>query len=210
MVTAKKTKKSHESINSRLACFMKSGKYTLGNKIVLHTLRSSKAVDPEKNKAGYHYQQSPPLRLSEIEYNVMLAKVEVQHYNRKGLDFIKEAISRTGYGEKIKIAIDVVFEEIDLVPMESASLAQVHVARTHDGKKLLLRFYTLLFLPQSSFSMLSKVQAQYTHMINTAAADHATMKLLVNTLHKFLPSFDYRYVSVWFMCLLIIPPSSSH
>ncbi|XP_031260867.1 60S ribosomal protein L30-like isoform X2 [Pistacia vera] len=36
-------KKSHESINSRLACFMKSGKYTLGNKIVLHTLRSSKA-----------------------------------------------------------------------------------------------------------------------------------------------------------------------
>lgn len=26
---------------------------------------------------------------------------------KEGLDFIKEAISRTGYGEKIKIAIDV-------------------------------------------------------------------------------------------------------
>ncbi|XP_031260535.1 putative ABC1 protein At2g40090 [Pistacia vera] len=116
-----------------------------------------------------------------------------------------------------------VFEEFDPIPIESASLAQVHVASTHDGKKLLLRFYSLLFLPQSSFSMLSRVQVsmqimhkyrtrmflncflcqnyflniqvQYTHMTDTAAADHATVELIVNTLHKvFFPSFGYRWL----------------
>ncbi|XP_031256501.1 putative ABC1 protein At2g40090 [Pistacia vera] len=114
-----------------------------------------------------------------------------------------------------------VFEEFDPVPIESASLAQVHVARTHDGKKL-LKFYSLLFLPQSSFSMLSRVQVSmqimhkyrtrmfpncflcqnyflniqvhYTHMTDTAAADHATVELIVNTLNKFFPSFDYRWL----------------
>nr|DAD40249.1 TPA_asm: hypothetical protein HUJ06_014572 [Nelumbo nucifera] len=35
-------KKTHESINNRLALVMKSGKYTLGYKTVLRTLRSSK------------------------------------------------------------------------------------------------------------------------------------------------------------------------
>ncbi|CAI9753543.1 unnamed protein product [Fraxinus pennsylvanica] len=38
----KKTKKSHESINNRLALVMKSGKYTLGCKTVLKSLRNSK------------------------------------------------------------------------------------------------------------------------------------------------------------------------
>ncbi|MBA0852388.1 hypothetical protein Goshw_004699, partial [Gossypium schwendimanii] len=42
MVAAKKTKKTHESINNRLALVMKSGKYTLGYKTVLKSLRSSK------------------------------------------------------------------------------------------------------------------------------------------------------------------------
>lgn len=35
-------KKTHESINNRLALVMKSGKYTLGYKTVLRSLRSSK------------------------------------------------------------------------------------------------------------------------------------------------------------------------
>ena len=43
MVAAKKTKKAQESINSRLALVMKSGKYTLGYKTTLKTLRSGKA-----------------------------------------------------------------------------------------------------------------------------------------------------------------------
>lgn len=42
MVAAKKTKKAQESINSRLALVMKSGKYTLGYKTTLKTLRSGK------------------------------------------------------------------------------------------------------------------------------------------------------------------------
>ncbi|WVZ05371.1 hypothetical protein V8G54_018717 [Vigna mungo] len=37
-------KKTHESINNRLALVMKSGKYTLGYKTVLKSLRSSKGV----------------------------------------------------------------------------------------------------------------------------------------------------------------------
>ncbi|KAJ0017878.1 hypothetical protein Pint_10680 [Pistacia integerrima] len=99
-------KKSHESINSRLALVMKSGKYTLGYKTVLHTIRSSKA------KLVIIANNRRHLRKSEIEYYAMLAKVGVHHYNassvKEGLDFIKEAISRRGYGDKIKIAINVV------------------------------------------------------------------------------------------------------
>ena len=38
-------KKTHESINNRLALVMKSGKYTLGYKTVLKSLRSSKGID---------------------------------------------------------------------------------------------------------------------------------------------------------------------
>jgi len=42
MVAAKKTKKAVESINSRLALVMKSGKYNLGYKSTLKTLRQGK------------------------------------------------------------------------------------------------------------------------------------------------------------------------
>lgn len=37
-------KKTHESINNRLALVMKSGKYTLGYKTVLKSLRNSKGA----------------------------------------------------------------------------------------------------------------------------------------------------------------------
>ena len=37
-------KKTHESINNRLALVMKSGKFTLGYKTVLKSLRSSKGI----------------------------------------------------------------------------------------------------------------------------------------------------------------------
>jgi len=37
------------------------------------------------------------------------------------------------------------------------------------------------------------VQVQHSHMTETAAADQATVELIVNTLHNFFPSFDYRY-----------------
>ncbi|MBA0561101.1 hypothetical protein Golob_017954, partial [Gossypium lobatum] len=68
-------KKTHESINNRLALVMKSGKYTLGYKTVLKSLRSS------KGKLIIISNNCPPLRKSEIEYYAMLCKVGVHHYN---------------------------------------------------------------------------------------------------------------------------------
>ncbi|WVZ04773.1 hypothetical protein V8G54_018119 [Vigna mungo] len=70
---------------------------------------------------------------------------------------------------------DKIFSEFDPIPIASASLAQVHVARMHDGQKV-------------------AVKVQHTHMTDTAAADHATVELVVNTLHRFFPSFDYRWL----------------
>ncbi|XP_028803763.1 putative ABC1 protein At2g40090 isoform X2 [Neltuma alba] len=70
---------------------------------------------------------------------------------------------------------DTVFSEFDPVPIASASLAQVHVARTHDGQKV-------------------AVKVQHTHMTDTAAADRATVEFVVNTLHRVFPSFDYRWL----------------
>uniref|UniRef100_F6H0V0 Ribosomal protein eL8/eL30/eS12/Gadd45 domain-containing protein n=1 Tax=Vitis vinifera TaxID=29760 RepID=F6H0V0_VITVI len=74
------TKKSHEGINNRLALVMKSGKYTLGHKTVLRSLRSS------KGKLILISNNCPPLRKSEIEYYAMLSKVGVHHYNGNNVD----------------------------------------------------------------------------------------------------------------------------
>merc|ERR1711974_359436 len=60
--------KSNESINSRLALVMKSGKCLLGYKQTLDSLRLGKA------KLVIIANNTPPLRKSEIEYYAMLAK----------------------------------------------------------------------------------------------------------------------------------------
>ncbi|KAL1547055.1 60S ribosomal protein L30 [Salvia divinorum] len=80
VATGKKTKKTHENINNRLALVMKSGKYTLGYKTVLKTLRSS------KGKLILISNNCPPLRKSEIEYYAMLAKIGVHHYSGNNVD----------------------------------------------------------------------------------------------------------------------------
>eukprot|EP00882_Tetradesmus_deserticola_P000146 GHRQ01000165.1.p1 GENE.GHRQ01000165.1~~GHRQ01000165.1.p1 ORF type:complete len:113 (+),score=47.93 GHRQ01000165.1:176-514(+) len=81
MVAAtKKTKKSQENINSRLALVMKSGKYTLGYKTCLKTLRSGKA------KLVIVSSNCPPVRKSEIEYYAMLSKTGVHHYSGNNVD----------------------------------------------------------------------------------------------------------------------------
>merc|ERR1711988_354420 len=59
MVSAKKTKKAQESINSRLSLVIKSGKFSLGYKSTLKQLRAGKA---------------------ELEYYSMLSKCSVHHY----------------------------------------------------------------------------------------------------------------------------------
>mmetsp|Transcript_8948 Transcript_8948/g.10365 ORF Transcript_8948/g.10365 Transcript_8948/m.10365 type:complete len:111 (-) Transcript_8948:93-425(-) len=74
MVAKAKSKKNAENINSRLALVMKSGKYTLGFKTVLKSLRSG------KSKLVIICNNCPPLRKSEIEYYAMLAKTGVHHF----------------------------------------------------------------------------------------------------------------------------------
>merc|ERR1712010_61641 len=75
MVSAKKSKKGAESINSRLQLVIKSGKYSLGYKSTLKQLRAGKA------KLVLISSNCPPLRKSELEYYSMLSKANVHHYS---------------------------------------------------------------------------------------------------------------------------------
>jgi len=73
-VKEKSAKKATEGMNSRIQLVMRSGRYTLGYKSTLKSLRrgSSKLVLISNN--------CPALRKSEIEYYAMLAKTGVHHY----------------------------------------------------------------------------------------------------------------------------------
>ncbi|CAG8479905.1 16067_t:CDS:2 [Funneliformis geosporum] len=76
----KKSKKATESINSRLALVMKSGKYVLGYKSTLKTLRQGKA------KLVIISGNCPQLRKNELEYYAMLSKTTVHHYTGNNID----------------------------------------------------------------------------------------------------------------------------
>ncbi|KAI8842089.1 hypothetical protein BC829DRAFT_446566 [Chytridium lagenaria] len=79
--TGKKAKKNvGETINQRLALVMKSGKYTLGYKSTLKTIRQGKA------KLIIISGNTPPLRKSELEYYAMLSKTGVHHYGGNNID----------------------------------------------------------------------------------------------------------------------------
>ncbi|KAJ5087776.1 60S ribosomal protein [Penicillium herquei] len=75
-----KNKKAGETISSRLALVMKSGKVTMGSKSTMKTLRSGKA------KLILIAGNCPPLRKSELEYYAMLAKVPVHHFNGNNIE----------------------------------------------------------------------------------------------------------------------------
>jgi large subunit ribosomal protein L30e len=76
----KKTKKTVESLNSKLQLVMRSGKTVLGYKTTIKALRSNKA------KMVVISNNTPPLRKSEIEYYAMLAKCDVHHYSGNNAD----------------------------------------------------------------------------------------------------------------------------
>ncbi|KAF7870574.1 hypothetical protein EAF04_004318 [Stromatinia cepivora] len=76
----KKAKKTADSINSRLALVMKSGKVTLGYKSTLKQLRSGKA------KLVIIAGNTPPLRKSELEYYSMLSKTQVHHFSGNNIE----------------------------------------------------------------------------------------------------------------------------
>ncbi|KAH9767080.1 putative ABC1 protein [Citrus sinensis] len=116
-------------------------------------------------KLGQHIGQLEylvPQEYVQIMRESMLNKCPVSSYDQV-CDVFKKELGKTP---------DQVFDDFDPVPIASASLAQVHVARNRDGQKV-------------------AVKVQHTHMTDTAAADHATVELLVNTLHWLFPSFDY-------------------
>ncbi|OKP09226.1 60S ribosomal protein L30-1 [Penicillium subrubescens] len=91
-----KTKKSGDTLASRLALVMKSGKVTMGSKSTMKTLRSGKA------KLVLIAGNCPPLRKSELEYYAMLAKVPVHHFNGNNSTLIRAvaAASQLHYSEK--------------------------------------------------------------------------------------------------------------
>ncbi|KFY07961.1 hypothetical protein V492_06685 [Pseudogymnoascus sp. VKM F-4246] len=76
----RKSKKTADTINSRLALVIKSGKVTLGFKSTLKSLRSGKA------KLVIIAGNCPPLRKSELEYYAMLSKCPVHHFSGNNID----------------------------------------------------------------------------------------------------------------------------
>ncbi|GAB7341261.1 hypothetical protein MBLNU457_7536t1 [Dothideomycetes sp. NU457] len=76
----KKSKKTADSINSRLALVMKSGKVTLGYKSTIKSIRSGKA------KLVIISGNTPPLRKSELEYYAMLSKTAVHHFSGNNIE----------------------------------------------------------------------------------------------------------------------------
>merc|ERR1712066_1160892 len=71
---ASKASKAADSINARLQLVMKSGKYQLGYKTTLKSLRQG------KSKLVIIANNCPALRKSEVEYYAMLAKTGVYHF----------------------------------------------------------------------------------------------------------------------------------
>jgi large subunit ribosomal protein L30e len=80
-VAEAKVTKGGDSVGSKLALVMKSGKVALGYKSTLKQLRNGKA------KAILVASNCPPLRRSEIEYFAMLTKTTLHHFsgNNKAL-----------------------------------------------------------------------------------------------------------------------------
>merc|ERR1712080_134716 len=71
---APKSAKNQENINAKLALSMKSGKYTLGYKSVVKSLRTGKA------KLVIIAANTPVLRKSELGYYAMLSKTQVYYF----------------------------------------------------------------------------------------------------------------------------------
>ncbi|KAI0972427.1 50S ribosomal protein L30e-like protein [Xylaria arbuscula] len=79
-MAGKKNRKDADSINSKLALVIKSGKVTLGYKSSLKSLRSGKA------KLVLIAANTPPLRKSELEYYSMLSKTPVHHFSGNNIE----------------------------------------------------------------------------------------------------------------------------
>jgi len=79
-MVSKKQRKQQESINSRLQLVVKSGKYTLGYRSTIKTIRTGKA------KLVIVSNNTPPLRKSELEYYAMLSRCPLYNYTGNNID----------------------------------------------------------------------------------------------------------------------------
>ena len=79
-MVSKKSKKAMENINSRLQLVVKSGKYSMGQRTALRSLRMGKA------KLVIISNNAPAVAKSQLEYYAMLAKSSVLHYNGNNID----------------------------------------------------------------------------------------------------------------------------
>uniref|UniRef100_A0A8C3RQ77 Large ribosomal subunit protein eL30 n=1 Tax=Chelydra serpentina TaxID=8475 RepID=A0A8C3RQ77_CHESE len=113
MVAAKKTKKSLESINSRLQLVMKSGKYVLGYKQTLKMIRQGKA------KLVILANNCPALRKSEIEYYAMLAKTGVHHYSGNNIEL------GTACGKYYRVCTLAIIDPVILTSLEACQSRRV-------------------------------------------------------------------------------------
>ncbi|GJP38095.1 hypothetical protein CLOM_g22540 [Closterium sp. NIES-68] len=68
-----------------------------------------------------------------------------------------------------------IFSFFDPAPVASASLAQVHRATLKSGEDV-------------------AVKVQHAHLLDTAAADMVSVRLVISALHWFFPSLDYRWL----------------
>ncbi|KAH8157197.1 hypothetical protein CIB48_g11051 [Xylaria polymorpha] len=100
-MAGKKAKKDANSINSKLALVMKSGKTCIGYKSSIKSLRSGKAklmfLELRESRPRARLQQltlhasiiaanAPPLRKSELEYYSMLSKTPVHHFTGTNIE----------------------------------------------------------------------------------------------------------------------------
>ncbi|KAF5397109.1 hypothetical protein EG68_12518 [Paragonimus skrjabini miyazakii] len=79
-IASTKKSKALDSINSRLALVMKSGKCSIGLRQTLRLVRRGGA------RLIIIANNAPPLRKTEIEYYAMLSKTGVHHYNGSNRD----------------------------------------------------------------------------------------------------------------------------
>merc|ERR1712093_452454 len=79
-MAGKKSKSKVDTINSKIAIVIKSGKYSMGFNQPLSTLRQG------RSKLIIISNNCPPIRKAEVEYYAMLAKTPVHHYTGNNLD----------------------------------------------------------------------------------------------------------------------------
>ena len=104
----KKKTKNSDNFNAKLAVVMATGKYKMGYKSTLRTLRSGTA------KLLVVASNTAQLRRSEIEYYAMLAKCDVHHFQGGNAELGKHFPSLLTRSESISLRLCPISLEMDI------------------------------------------------------------------------------------------------